>query len=144
MNNVIVMRSLDDDETNQAFLEAIHPYHPTMHSYEEPKRKHPGSPNSTYTKPPEHNTFLYSPRGTIQDLGKKVGPMVFYNDSVDDFGLVRITNEELKPTRNIVNTDDDEFEELFIRDVEPLLCIHAHVCKSGTIFESDADDEIGK
>ncbi|CAG8691064.1 900_t:CDS:2, partial [Racocetra fulgida] len=118
-NNIVVVRSLDDDETNQTFLDAIQPYHPIMHYYEEPKRRPPGSPNSTHTKPPEHNTFLYAPWETVPSLGRKIGPMVIYNESVDDFGLIRITNEELKPTRNIRNTEDEEFKELFIRDVEP-------------------------
>ncbi|CAG8484925.1 14691_t:CDS:2 [Cetraspora pellucida] len=76
---------------------------------------------------PEHNTFLYTPWETVPSFGKTIGPMVFYNDSVDDFGLIQITNKDLKPTRSIRNTESDIYKELFINDVEPILTYYAHL-----------------
>ncbi|CAG8665844.1 12653_t:CDS:1 [Cetraspora pellucida] len=87
---------------------------------------------------PDHNTFYMMPLSSSETvrLSKKkdqIGPMVFHDLKETDFGLIRITNGAIKPTKVIRNTDSDPYSELFIRDAETISTHGAHLCKSGAI-----------
>ncbi|CAG8827522.1 14580_t:CDS:1, partial [Cetraspora pellucida] len=85
-----------------------------------------------------HNTFYMKPLNSSErDKGLRfreedtIGPMVFHDLDGTDFGLIRITNGDIKPTRAIRNTDSDLYRQLFISDAEIISTHGAHLCKSG-------------
>ncbi|CAG8748306.1 4973_t:CDS:1, partial [Cetraspora pellucida] len=88
---------------------------------------------------PDHNRFYMKPlnfstsdKGLIFSIkDDAIGQMVFYNLKKTDFGLIRITNGDIKPTRVIRNIDSDPYRQLFIRDREIISTHGAHLCKSG-------------
>ncbi|CAG8514251.1 13775_t:CDS:2 [Cetraspora pellucida] len=88
---------------------------------------------------PDHNTFYLMPLNSsekVSSFSKKndeIGPMVFHDLKETDFGLIRITNVAIKPTKVIRNTNSDPYRQLFIRDAETISTHGAHLCKSGTI-----------
>ncbi|CAG8835237.1 3413_t:CDS:1, partial [Racocetra persica] len=44
----------------------------------------------------------------------EIGPMVYNELNGSDFGLIQVTNGNIKPTEKIRNTDSEIHKELFI------------------------------
>ncbi|CAG8470963.1 13405_t:CDS:1 [Cetraspora pellucida] len=84
----------------------------------------------------DHNTFYMMPLNSSDEelrfrKGDAIGPMVLHDLKKSDFGLIGITNVDIKPTRVIRNTDSDPYRQLFIKDREIISTHGAHLCKSG-------------
>ncbi|CAG8508227.1 22152_t:CDS:2 [Cetraspora pellucida] len=86
----------------------------------------------------DHNTFYMMPLNSSESdevlrFRKKdlIGPMVLHDLEETDFGLIRLTNPDIKPTNVIRNTNSDPYRQLFIKDREIISTHGAHLCKSG-------------
>ncbi|CAG8733360.1 14049_t:CDS:1, partial [Cetraspora pellucida] len=87
---------------------------------------------------PDHNTFFMKPLNSsksdeveIFDVEDLIGPMVSHDLVETDFGIIKITNKDIRPTRMIRNTNSDPYRQLIIRDDEIISTHGAHLCKSG-------------
>ncbi|CAG8652330.1 25613_t:CDS:2, partial [Racocetra persica] len=161
VNKIVLYTKYENEEINAAFINAIKQYKPVIHFYGGKRPPSPNSsPNSTHTKREIDRQIIngdgiyhlnagfgctpgFWVRGDVDEDGDaendyivtaghyKIGSMVYHDIGETDFGLIQITNKDIKPTRKIRNTNSNQYSELHIGDDNPISTHNAHLCKSG-------------